>query len=347
MQARRFLPPLFLIALTAVTGPALAAGTVELELVGDQRGSALLFQEWAQVLGKAGIQNVRFRVAEDSDKLGIETRGTAQEPVYVVTGIVRSHSELVLPGGRFGPSDGGRLRQWLQDLAERGPNAGKATGKEENAAFGLPSAQFDRVREDLATPVGFATRGVTCRRVVEKIAERLKWPLKLDGETAQTLADQKVDESLDELSCGTALSYVLRSAGYGLLPRATGEQLSYAVVEARGPIEVWPVGWPEKKTGEKGLPGLFEFLNVNVQNVSAARALEAIAKRLKTPVLIDHQALARHGIDPEKAMVSLPRSRTTYSLALRKLLAKAGMKFEVRYDEAGTPLLWITSLKPG
>ena len=46
-------------------------------------------------------------------------------------------------------------------------------------------------------------------------------------------------------------------------------------------------------------------------------------------------------------MVSLPHGRTTYSLALRKLLAKAGMKFEVRYDEAGTPLLWVTSLKPG
>ena len=91
--------------------------------------------------------------------------------------------------------------------------------------------------------------------MVEKIAERLKWPLKLDGETAQALADQKLDESLDELSCGTAVSYVLRSAGYGLLPRATGEQLSYAVVEARGATEVWPVGWPENKTGENGLPG--------------------------------------------------------------------------------------------
>jgi hypothetical protein len=46
-------------------------------------------------------------------------------------------------------------------------------------------------------------------------------------------------------------------------------------------------------------------------------------------------------------MVSLPRVRTTYSLALRKLLFKAGMKFEVRCDERGKPFLWVTAVKPG
>jgi hypothetical protein len=344
MLLHQFLSPLLVLAFAA--GPASAAGTVQLELVGTERGSALLFQEWAKTLSKAGIENVRFRVGEDSDKPGIETRGTAENPTYLVTGIVRSRNELALPGGRFGPGDAGRLKQWLQELAERGPNAEKAAGKGETAPFGLSAAQFERIRDDLATPVGFATRGQSGRQIVEKITERLKWPLKLDGEAAQALADQKLDESLDGLSCGTALSYALRSAGYGLLPRVTGGQPGYAVVEVRGKIEVWPVGWPEKPSGDKGLPGLFEFLNVNVQNVSAARALEAIAKRLKMPVLFDHRALARHGIDPAKTMVSLPRGRTTYSLALRKLLGKAGMKFDVRYDEAGTPLLWVTSLKP-
>ena len=45
-------------------------------------------------------------------------------------------------------------------------------------------------------------------------------------------------------------------------------------------------------------------------------------------------------------MVTLPRSRTTYSLALKKLLFQAGLKFEVRVDEAGTPFLWISTIKP-
>ncbi len=325
MQSRQILLPSFLlIALAAAAGPASAAGTVQLDLVGDMHGSALLFQEWGQVLAKAGIQNVRFRTVEDPGKPGIENQGTAQDPAYVVTGIVRSRNELLLPGGQFRPSDAGRLKRWLQDLAERGPAADKATDKEENAAFGLPSAQLDRVREDLATPVDFATRGATCRQIVEKIAGRLKWLLKLDGETAQALADHKLDESLSGLSCGTALAYVLRSAGYGLLPRAAGDQPSYAVVEIRGAVEVWPVGWPAEKAGQKGLPALFEFLNVNVQNVSAAQALEAIAKRLKMPVLVDHRALARYAIDPAKTKVSLPRSPNHVQPGLAKAARSGG-----------------------
>ncbi len=342
MQLRQLLPPLLLIGLVAAALPAWAAGTVQLELVGDMQGSAMVFQEWAQVLGKAGIRNVRIRAVEESDKAGIETQGTADNPIYVVTGIVRSGDELVLPGGRYRRADAGRLAQWLKDLAERGPNA----GQEKKAAFGLTSAQFDRVREDLAAPVGFATQDMTRQQVVQKIAGRLKLPLKLDGETLRALADDKVGEELIGLSCGTALAYVLRSAGCGLLPRAANGELAYAVVKARADIEVWPVGWASEKTAQQGAPALFEFLNVNVQNIAAATALDAIAKRLKTPVLIDHAALTKHGIDPAKTMVSLPRSRTTYSLALRKLLFQAGMKFEVRYDEAGAPFLWITSVKP-
>ena len=341
MQFHRFLLPLLLLASTAT--PASAAGTVQLELVGDLRGSAMLFQDWAQLLAKAGIENVRVRAIEDADKVGIETQGTGESPIYVVTGVVRSRDELVLPGGRFRRSEVGRLKEWLANLAERGP-AAKQAGR---SPFGLTSAQFDRIRADLATPVDFSTQTITPPQFVEKLAGRLKAPLKLDSETARALGDQPLGEELIGLSGGTALAYVLRSAGYGLLPRTVGDQFSYDVVNVQGKAEVWPVGSPVEKSAHEALPALFEFLNVNVQNVPAARALAAIGKRLKTPMLLDHAALARHGVDPAKAMVTLPRSRTTYSLALRKLLFQAGMKFELRQDEAGTTLLWITSLKPG
>ena len=110
--------------------------------------------------------------------------------------------------------------------------------------------------------------------------------------------------------------------------------------------EVWPIGWPPEKPPAEVLPGMFDFHDVNVQNVSAAKLLDAVSKLVKTPVLLDHNALARHGIDPAKAMVSMPRGRTTYSLALRKLLFKAGLKFEIRVDEAGKPFLWVSTVKP-
>ena len=86
-----------------------------------------------------------------------------------------------------------------------------------------------------------------------------------------------------------------------MMPREVGGRLEHAVVKARPGLEIWPVGWEPEKSRRDVLPALFEFHNVNVQGVSAAVALEAIGKRLKVPVLLDHNALARHGIEPDKA----------------------------------------------
>lgn len=342
MQRRRFLPLLSLITLAAFALPAWAKGTVQLELIGDAQGSAMLFQEWGQALGQAGIRNVRIRGAQETDKVGIETLGTADSPVYVVTGKILSHDELQLPGGRFRRSEAARLAQWLKDLAERGPTA----GKEEKVAFGLSAAEFQKVRADLATSVGSPTQGLTRRQVVQNIAARLKLPLKLDADVARALSDDKVVEDLGNFACGTALAYVLRPAGYCLVPHAAGGETAYMVVKSQPKLEVWQVGWAPERPANEIVPGLFEFRDVNVQNAAASALLEAVGQRIKTPVLIDHNALARHGIDPAKAMVTLPRSKTTYSIALRKLLFQAGMKYEVRCDEAGMPFLWISSVKP-
>jgi len=80
--------------------------------------------------------------------------------------------------------------------------------------------------------------------------------------------------------------------------------------------------------------------------VPVTTVLEAIAKRLKLPVLLDHSALARHGIEPDKKKVNSPQSRTTSNQLLRKVLSQAGLKSEVRLDEAGKPFLWVTTVKP-
>jgi hypothetical protein len=337
-----FLLPAVLLALPFEGVSAKAAGAVELELVGDAQGSAMAFQEWSQLLGKAGIRNVRLRTATDADRTGIQNRGTDQAPIYVVTGVVVSRNELLLPNGRYGRNDLAKLAQWLDNVAQ-----GPAAGKPQKTEFGLTAAQLENVRGDLAVPVGFATSGSNAQRIVEKIAERIQLPLKIDPEVASVLAKSKMEEELAGISCGTALAYVLGMSDYGLQPGIAGDELTYRVVKAQPNVQLWPIGRVGDKTPQEALPGLYEFHSVNVQNVSAATALDTIAKRLKTPVLLDHPALIRHGIDPAHAMVSLPRGRTTYSLALRKLLFQAGLKFEVRYDDAGSPLLWVTSVKPG
>ncbi|HUT14453.1 MAG TPA: hypothetical protein VMY42_28465 [Thermoguttaceae bacterium] len=325
------------------TTTVIAAGQVRLELVGDSAGSALVFQEWLQVLGRAGVKNVRIRSATGAVKVGVEVLGTESQPVYVVTGIVRSSDELLLPAGRFRQSDASRLARWLEDLAQHGP---QRSGGAEQSAFGLSAAQFEQVRQDLARPVDFATRGMTRDAAVDKIAAQLLSPLQLEAGLRAMLREDTLGEELSGVSSGTALAYVLRPMGSCLVPRPMGGRVAYLVVKAQPDLEVWPVGWEPEGPRQDVLPAAFEFYNVNIQGVSAAQALEAIGKRLDVAVLIDHNALARHGIDPSKVPVSHPAGRTTYSLVLRKILFQARLKSEIRVDEAGTPFLWVSTIKP-
>jgi hypothetical protein len=328
--------PLFL----AATAWAVAPGQVELEIAGDnQMGAGMSFQKWGQALAAAGVQNFRLRSGTDGDKPAIEVGGTDQSPVYKVTATLGAGDELIVPGGRFRRSECKQLAAWLNDLAKRGP----PEKREKIIAFGLTATQLQKVNKDLSKVVGFSTKGMARNEAVDKIGGQLGLTLKIDD--ALTDGDDKIEEELSEFASGTALACVLRPIGYCLVPRADGETLSYSVKKMQLDQAPWPVGKPAE-SAPKAIPALYEFHNVNVSGYSAAKLLEAVSKQIKAPVLYDHNALARRGIDPEKATVSHPQSRTTYSSALGSMLAKIGLKFEVLIDEAGKPFLWVSTMKP-
>ena len=331
------------VAIALICPFAQAAGTVQLELVG-KSSAAAAFQEWGKALDKAGIPNVRIRSGSDEElKIGIETAGTPDRPVYNITGVLVSREEISLPGGRYKRSEIGRLKAWMDDLAQNGLPSQRPA----KVAFGLTQPQYDEVRKALAKPVRFATQGVARNEAVDKIARQLSIPLKFADGSLGEVGGDKVEDELTDLTCGTALAALLRPAGYCLIPKNSGGTLELTAVKSRPELkEIWPVGKTPEKRVQEILPKMMEFLPVNVQNVSAATAAAAIGKRLATPLLYDRVALARYGIDPAKAMVALPRSQTTYSLALRKLLFQADLKFEVRVDESDAPFLWISTVKP-
>ncbi len=331
-----------LLPMATVASSIQAAGRVRLELVGEGRGTSMAFQQWAGLLGKAGIRNVRIRTATATDRVGIEVRGTKDNPLYVVTGVIRSRDELILPSGRFRRSDVARLARRLDDLARLGP----ADRREPATAFGLSSEQIEQVLEDLSRPVGFSTVGMVRRATVERIVDRLLLPTKIDPAMADALDDDKISEELLGISRGTALAYLLRPAVMCLVPCKLNGRVVYVTKRPKPGMEIWPVGREPNSPVRELLPAIYEFHNVNIQNVPADRAMAAIGKLLKVPVLIDHDALARHGIEPAKVLVTHPRRRTTYSIALRKILFQAGLKFEVRVDDAGEPFLWISTVKP-
>lgn len=318
------------------------AGRVELEVYTEERVPVTAQHEWLRELSQAGIANLRIRARRPNDEMGIAVRGTAAAPVYIVTGAIGPGNELVVPGARFRLAEAGRLARWLDEVAQQGP----PSHREEKVAFGLTVSQLEQLLKDLARPIGFSTKDATRREVVERIARSLRVPMKLDAAIAAAIGTGNVSAELSDISSGTALAYALRAVGLCLVarPGPTGAEL--AVVASEPNLEIWPVGWEPEQPIPDLVPELYEFLNVNVQNVTVATVLDAVGKRAKLPVLVDRNALARHGLDPDKATVNLPQSRTTYSLTLRKALFQGGLKFEVRVDEAAKPFLWVTSVKP-
>mgnify|MGYP001812341666 CR=1 FL=1 len=333
-----------LATLGATAPPARAAGRVELRLSIEERAPLTAQQEWLRRLAQAGVGTVRITGAQSSSKVGISVRGTETSPVYTVTGVIPSSGELVVPGARDRPSNVDQFAQWLDNRAESGPTGAAV----QESAFGLSGPQFERVRNALAQPVGFSTEGMSRRKLIQEFAGRLTIPLEMSPDRLRAIEEEDVvAEELSSLSCGTALACALRPLGLCMVPRETGGgRVACVVTEGRPKMEAWPVGWrPEKKSGEV-LPGLFDFLNVNVQGVAVPQVLEAVGGRLEVPVLVDHNALARHGIEPDKAFVTLPPRRTSYSLLLKKALYQAGLKSELRVDESDKPFLWVTTIKP-
>lgn len=316
---------------------------VELEVVGDSRGAALEFHQWVEALRAVGIENIRLRTSQTPVEPEIQSRGDAGGRVYTVVGVV-SGDALVLPDGRYRRADLRRLAQRLDELARLGP----PEEREARGAFGLSAKQTDLLLADAAKPVAFSTAGLPRRQAVEKLAGTLGFPVRFDPGAAEALGQDGdvVAEELFGVARATALACLLRPAGLCLVPRdAGGASVVYAVVRSAPGLEIWPVGWEPKRPAREYLPGLFDIKDVNVQGVSVADVLSAIGKQLSVPVLLDHNALARHGIDPAKSPAAHPPGRTTYSSALRKMLFSAGLKFEVRLDEAEKPLLWVTTLK--
>lgn len=344
MWYRLLLSAVFLWPATLLAAPSAATrpGLVQVDLIVGPRAPLTAAQQWARAMAQAGLTGVRVRSGGTSARVGIDVRGTRAAPVYIVTGLITSGNQLVTPAGRFDLDEVDRFARWLDDLAKNGP----PDQRPQQAAFALTPGQLQEVHTALSRPVGFATGGLSRAEVVRRIAARLSLPLRVDAKAQQVLARETVSTDLSPLSCGTALAYVLRGPGMALVPRAADGRLELHVLPAQPEMEIWPVGWKPDKPTREVLPRLLEFLNVNVQGVPVTQVLAAVHQRLDVPVLLDHNAMARHGIEPQEAIVNLPQRRTTYGLLLRRTLFQAKLKSEVRVDEAGKPLLWITTLKP-
>lgn len=333
-----------LIVSLVVMAEAVAAERprIEFELVTEGRLSPTATQTWYQTLTDLGVSGLQIRAVKPGDEVKIDRIGNERGPSYKVTGRISARGMLVLPGGQFTTTDGAKIKRWINELA----NNGIEGVAERKSAFGLTRKQVETVMEDLSLPVEFSTKGMMATDAAREIVASLDLKVLVEADAKRSLAaDDPLRDELEGLSAGTALAALLRPAGAVLIPeKPDGGELRYRIASGKTAEEAWPVGWPTDKQPAKAIPKLFEFLNAEIDGVSAAEAIEAIQGRLNAPVLFDHNNIARHRIDLTLE-VSVPAKRTYYSKVLEQVLFNVGLKYDLRVDENDKPFLWITTLK--
>lgn len=295
---------------------------------------------WSEMLNQAGFANVRLR-GDRGDSPTIETLGSEQSKSFRVVGILMATNQLVLPKGKFGLNDRGNVEAWVRKLKEGGEDALNI----KPTAFGLLPKQLVAVHEALAARVESPTLGKPARDVAKQIADRLPYKFIADGAAQKALAsDEVVADELNGLSSGTSLAAVLRPLGLVMYPEKNGGEIRLRIAAAANTKESWPMGWPPKGNPSETLPEFFKYLRVEINDAPLSDAMSAIAERVKAPLLVDHNALARGQVNLQ-TKVNFPPTNIYYARALDRLLFQAKLKYELRVDEADKPFLWITTLR--
>lgn len=329
-----------LVVLVAACPGGAAQPRVDLEIATEPNFLNTESRAWSEMLTQAGFSSVRLR-GGGADSPSLRTMGTPQAPAYSVVGLLTANNQLILPKGKFGLRDRGPIEQWLNRLREGGEDAINL----KPVAYGLLPKQLETVYTALTIKVEGSTRGKLPREAAKAIADRLPLKFVSDAGAQQALAaGETVGDELQGLTSGTSLAAILRPLGLVLVPERSGSELRLRIGTSGSAKEFWPVGWPPKGNPSETMPELFKYLKLEVVDTPLAEAVTAIAGRMKAPVLLDHNALARSQVDLNKK-VSHSAASVFYARGLDRLLFEARLKYELRVDEADKPFFWITTLK--
>jgi hypothetical protein len=331
--------------LLSVSAPFVAGQTpVSLEVVTESGFSVDGQQQWLEFLKKIGFTDVRIRSARPGDQPLVTNRGSEASPRYAVTGLLTKDNQLQLPGLTVRAGQRKPLAEWLDRLREGGEDA--VTGLA--GAFGLTARQFVVLHDAVKPAITFSTKGKLVRDVVKKISESTPATVEMDATAETAIAgNEQVADELQGLSRGTALAAAVRPLGLVVVVTGQGKRVGgLRITQPAGKEERWPVGigLTPATPPDKTAPSLFKFVNVEINDRPLAEALGALQERVQIPVLLDHNALAKHEVDMN-AKVNFPAKKTFYKKIIDDLLYQAMLRSELRLDDADRPFLWITTIK--
>lgn len=333
-----------LAAIESVAAPAFAAPPIDLEVIVEDRSSVTAQQEWLKRLGELKLAGLTIRNAREGEEPEIVNRGTEAQPRYKIKAFLTRNEQLILEGGKFGRNDMNRLRAFFDTLGMQGVEGVTAR----RTLFGLTNEQLITLTKNLEPAVTFETKGKPPAEVVAQLGENIAPAVVLSSDAKGAFTDATpCRDEVKGISSGTALAVLVRPYGLVVQPMLVGRNVELHVVKPLENAESWPVGWPlEANVTEKAaIPALMEFITVEIKDIDLPQALGALQERLEAPFLFDHNQLAKHGIVPEKIEVTVPPGRSYYKKILERVLFQAKLKSEIRTDELGHPIVWITTIK--
>ena len=316
--------------------------TIELEVFTESGAPFTAAHDWMETLTESGFSRVRIRSARPGDAISVSRDASTDLLRYHVTGMITRGNSLRLPNSVFALRDLQGLQSWIKRLR----TDGDTDPRRQPVAFGLSPAALVQLHDQLAPAVARSTQGQPTAQVLIAIRRRTVFPLRLDpaGKKGYDAAAPVADE-LVGLSAGTALSATLRPLGLVWYPKSVDGRIELAVTDVRHAEESWPVGWPVELKSAQAVPKLMEPLNVKIENQPLSKVLQILSVRMQTPILLNHNSLARHRVDPTSTRVSVPEGKSYYKRILNRVLTQSMLNSEVRQDEAGTPFFWVSSLK--
>lgn len=311
---------------------------VEIEVVMTDRVSPAVPQEWLRLLADVGFTNPRIRNAKPGELLGVTEQGTEAAPSYRVVAKLGPDGRIQISRRvSFGRRDGEQLRSWVQELKKHGPG-----GPPQKGAFGFTADQLAKIKKDLGQKVLASTKDKAATDVVNRLAAGLSYSLKYEPAARTALqSHDAVAEELQGLATGTALAAILRDAGLQMRPRRFQGKYEYVVARAGRESESWPVGSKPHKRDVEVLPSLQTFQRTQEVRLPLTIAVEEMSKQIDAPVLWDHRALRKKGIDLATAEIKMRAEKKFLKRMLSGMLKQANLRFEVREDDAGTAFLWI------
>lgn len=339
---RLWLGSLVLATSTATTNAAFAQRepSLDIELVTEGAFNQEDARKWFDLFESIGL-TAKIRGGKAGDRVALEPVG--DPPMrYRITGILTPNGKVDLPGGRFGMSDKAGIQSWATKIRSGGEEA----LFDKPAAFGLTERQLAAAKKDFASAITTSTKDQSPQTLVDQVLKEVAPAISLDGAAQAKL--QQIDKFPDELSGlsgGTALAALLRPAGLAVVPSVAGKSVQWQIVDSQSVKEVWPVGWKPTKPVKELVPDLLKFIDVEIEDTPVSEVLEAVGGKLKIPVIVDQNSLARERIDLATTNVTVPSTKTFYQRILDRALFQAKLKSELRVDEADRPFLWITTVK--